>query len=323
MKDRQLGTQGLSTSAIGYGSMGISRAYSPGPGDRARGVRAIRRAHELGVTLFDTAELYGWGENEKVLGEATASFRDDIVIGTKFGFVPPAFEVDSSPDHIRGVVDNSLRFLRTDHIDILYQHRQDPAVPVEEVAGAVKDLIDAGKVKYFGLCEAGEHTIRAAHAVQPVSVLQSEYSIFERDVEGLFPLLSELGIGLVACSPLGRGLLTGKAKPAGAYGEGDVRNRYPQWQPDNFERNVDTVARLSGVAESLGVTTAQLALAWLLAQGDNIVPVPGSRSLTRVEENIGSTDVNLSPSDLARVVQIVPDGASGDRYPESARPVWH
>lgn len=321
MRYRSLGSQGLTASAIGYGAMGISRAY--GAGDSKRGASAIQRAYELGVTFFDTAELYGWGENEQVLGQAVASFRSEVVIGTKFGFKPPAFETDSRPEHIRVVVENSLRYLQTDYIDVLYQHHIDPMVPIADVAGAVKELIDAGKVKYFGLCEVGESTIREAHEVQPVSVLQTEYSVFERDVERLFPALSEMGIGFVPYSPLGRGFLTGTAKRAGEYEDGDVRNGYPQWQPGNFERNVDAVTQLSVLAEGKGITTAQLALAWLLAQGDDIVPIPGSRSPGRVEENVGSVDVELSEDDLDRIAQIVPHGASGARYPEAALPVWH
>lgn len=211
MQKRTLGQQGLTTSAIGYGSMGIHMAY--GAADAEGGASAIQRAYDLGVTFFDTAELYGWGENEKVVGRAVKPFRDDVVIATKFGFTHD-YGYDSRPEHIREVVENSLRYLGTDHIDVLYQHRVDPNVPIEDVAGTVKELIDAGKVKYFGLSEAGPETMRRAHAVQPVSVLQTEYSLFEREVEVLFPVLNELGIGFVPYSPLGRGFLTGTAKPA-------------------------------------------------------------------------------------------------------------
>lgn len=321
MKLRALGSQGLTTSELGYGAMGISNAY--GPSNAEEGIAAIRRAHELGVTFFDTAEVYGWGENEKLLGRAVKPFRDDIVIATKFGFTPPGFTVDSRPDHIRQVVDDSLLRLGTDHIDVLYQHRVDPTVPMEDVAGAVKDLIDAGKAKYFGLSEVGEDTLRTAHAIQPISVLQTEYSLFEREVERLFPVLAELEIGLVPYSPLGRGFLTGTAKPAGEYDDGDIRNHYPQWQPGNFEKNIDAATKLSALAESIGVTTAQLALAWLLAQGAFIVPIPGTRSVRRIEENVRSTGIELSPGDLAHVNEIVPNGAFGARYPEAAIPVWN
>jgi aryl-alcohol dehydrogenase-like predicted oxidoreductase len=214
MQHRTLGSQGLEVSALGYGAMGISIAY--GPSDEQEGVAAIRRAYDLGITHFDTAEVYGWGENEKIVGRALAGFRDQVVIATKFGFTRD-LETDSRPGHIREVVDSSLGNLGVDHLDVLYQHRVDPDVPIEDVAGAVKELIDAGKVKYFGLSEAGPQTVRRAHAVQPVSVLQTEYSLFERDVEQLFPTLEELGIGFVAYSPLGRGFLTGTAKPAAQY----------------------------------------------------------------------------------------------------------
>lgn len=320
MKQRTLGNQGLTTSAVGYGSMGISMGY--GTAGNQGGVAAIQRAHEFGVTFFDTAEVYGWGENEKVLGEAVKSFRDDIVIATKFGFRQPDFAVDSRPERIRDMVENSLRYLGTDHIDVLYQHRVDPAIAIEDVAGTVKELIEAGKVKYFGLSEAGATTIRAAHAVQPVSVLQTEYSIFEREVEVLFPVLRELGIGFVPYSPLGRGFLTGTAKPAGEYEAGDMRNDDPRWQEGNFQKNVDATARLSQLAESKGITPAQLALAWLLAQGDDIVPIPGTRSAVRVEENVGSVDVELTQADLTRIAEILPHGAFGARYPEEALPTW-
>jgi aryl-alcohol dehydrogenase-like predicted oxidoreductase len=292
MQTRTLGTQGLVTSAIGYGSMGISMAY--GASD-AHGAAAITAAFDAGITHFDTAELYGWGENEQILGKAVAPFRDEVVIATKFGFTPD-YGFDSRPDHIRQVVQNSLRFLGTDRIDVLYQHRFDPTVPIEDVAGTVKELIDAGDVKYFGLSEAGADTIRRAHAVHPVSVLQTEYSLFERDVEQLFPLLSELGIGLVPYSPLGRGFLTGTAKPAGQYDENDMRNTDPRWQPGNFEKNLAATEQLQHLAGSLGVTVGQLALAWLLAQGEHIVPIPGTRERRRrrLRPNAGSTRANHS-----------------------------
>lgn len=320
MKTRNLGSQGLHSSAVGFGAMGISMAY--GAPDAAGGTAAIERAHELGVTMFDTAELYGWGENEKIVGRAVRRFRDDIVLATKFGFTPER-GFDSRPDHIRDVVENSLRFLQTDHIDVLYQHRVDPNVPIEDVAGTVKELIDAGKVKHFGLSEAGEQTIRAAHSVQPVSVLQTEYSLFERDVEQLFPTLRELGIGFVAYSPLGRGFLTDTAKPAGEYGADDMRSRDPRWQPGNFEQNLEAVRRLAEVAASHGATVSQLAIAWLLAQGDDIVAIPGTRSPRRVEENVAAVDLALSEADLSRIREILPTGGFGARYSPTMLPVWH
>ncbi|QFG20989.1 aldo/keto reductase [Actinomadura sp. WMMB 499] len=319
MQQRTLGRQGLVTSAIGYGAMGISIAY--GPGDEAEGAAAIRRAHEQGVTHFDTAELYGWGANEKIVGKTVAPFRDEITIATKFGFTRE-FGTDSRPDHIREVLDNSLRYLGVDHVDVLYQHRVDPDVPIEDVAGTVKELIEAGKVKYFGLSEAGPQTIRKAHAVQPVSVLQTEYSLFERDVEELLPVLRELGIGFVAYSPLGRGFLTGTARPAGEYDATDMRNSDPRWQPGNFEKNLEAVRRLTELAASKDATVAQLALAWLLARGDDIVPIPGTRSVARVEENNAAADLALTAADLDAIDEILPTGGFGARYAGGRVPTW-
>lgn len=320
MKQRILGQQGLTTSALGYGSMGISLAY--GSSDEQGGIKAIRRAHELGVTFFDTAEFYGWGENEKILGRAVAPFRDEVTLATKFGYNPD-WSLNSNPGHIREVVDNSLKYLDTGHIDVLYQHRVDPAVPIEEVAGAVKDLIDAGKVKYFGLSEAGEKTIRAAHEIQPVSVLQTEYSLFERDAEQLFPVLSELGIGFVPYSPLARGFLTGTARPGSHYDpQTDMRANDPRWQPGNFEKNVEATRQLSEFAQTRGATVAQLALAWLLAQGEHIVPIPGSRDPERVEENIHAVNLELTQSDLDRIAEVLPSGGFGARYRAEMLPSW-
>lgn len=319
MRQRTLGTQGLSVSAIGYGAMGISAFY--GPGDEEQGVAAIRRAHDLGVTFFDTAELYGWGENEKIVGRAVAGFRDEVVIATKFGFTRE-YGTDSRPGHIRDVVDNSLRYLGIDHIDVLYQHRVDPAVPIEDVAGTVGELVEAGKVGYLGLSEAGPNTIRRAHAVHPVSVLQTEYSLFERDVEAIFPTLTELGVGFVAYSPLGRGFITGTAKPAGEYDATDMRNTDPRWQPGNFERNVDAVSKLGELAGAKGATVSQLALAWLLTRGDHVVPIPGTRSPARVEENAGAADLVLTDDDLAAIQGILPDGGFGARYAAQGMPAW-
>ncbi|MGW1225271.1 aldo/keto reductase [Streptomyces sp. NPDC001478] len=324
MQHRTLGTQGLTVSAIGYGAMGLTMGY--GPGDEAAGVAALRRAHDLGVTFFDTAELYGWGtgSNEILVGKAVKDFRDEVVLATKFGFTfeEKGFGLDSTPDNIRRVADNSLRYLGVDHLDVLYQHRVDPAVPIEDVAGTVKELIDAGKVRYFGLSEAGPQTIRRAHAVQPVSVLQTEYSLFERDVEQLFPTLEELGIGLVAYSPLGRGFITGTAKPAGQYDPTDMRNTDPRWQPGNFEKNTEAVDRLTRLAADKGITVPQLALAWLLARGEHIVPIPGTRSAARMEENAAATDIALTEADLAAIHAILPTGGFGARYNEGSVPNW-
>jgi aryl-alcohol dehydrogenase-like predicted oxidoreductase len=308
--------------------MGMTMAY--GAADEAAGIATIRRAHELGVTFLDTAELYGngTGSNEKLVGEAVAGFRDDMVLATKFGFVlprgsDPNRQLDSRPDHIREVAENSLRYLGTDHIDVLYQHRVDPDVPIEDVAGAVKDLIDAGKVRYFGLSEAGPDEIRPAHAVQPVSVLQTEYSIFERAVEqDVLPTTRELGIGFVAYSPLGRGFLTSAVKPAAEYEENDFRRGDERWQPGNYERNVEAIEQLTELARGKGASVTQLALAWLLAQGDDIVPIPGTRRPERLAENVGAADVTLTSDDLKRVDEILPGGSFGSRYPAASMPAW-
>lgn len=326
MQQRTLGTQGLRVSAIGYGTMGLTMAY--GPGDEDEGVATIRRAHELGVDFFDTAEVYGMGtgSNERLLGRAVRGFRDEVVLATKFGFdlsdpqhgLPP----DSRPETIRRAADNSLRALGVDEIDVLYQHRVDPDVDIEDVAGAVKELVEAGKVKYFGLSEAGPETIRRAHSVHPVSVLQTEYSLFERDVEQLFPVLDTLGIGFVAYSPLGRGFLTGAAKRAEEYDDSDMRRTDPRWQPGNFERNMSAVAHLRQLASDKGASPAQLALAWLLHQRKDIVPIPGSRSRARVEDNIAGAALTLTDADLAAIDRILPRGAFGARYADGQVPTW-
>ncbi|MEV6793208.1 aldo/keto reductase [Streptomyces sp. NPDC051320] len=328
MQHRTLGSQGLEVSAIGYGAMGLTMAY--GPNDEESGVAALRRAHDLGVTFFDTAEMYGWGtgSNEILVGKAVRDFRDDMVLATKFGVdmsVPPeqiGAALNSRPDNIRKVADNSLHYLGVDHIDVFYQHRVDPEVPIEEVAGTVRELIDAGKVKYFGLSEAGPETIRKAHAVQPVSVLQTEYSLFERDIEQLFPTLDELGIGFVAYSPLGRGFITGTAKPAGQYEATDMRNVDPRWQAGNFEKNVEAVDRLAELAAAKGATVSQLALAWLLTRGEHIVPIPGTRSPKRIKENVGAADLTLTDADLKAIDEILPQGGFGARYTEGHVPTW-
>ncbi|TXK41033.1 aldo/keto reductase [Nonomuraea sp. C10] len=323
MRQRSLGRQGLTVSAIGYGAMGVSFAY--GPSDKKEGEATIRRAHELGVTFFDTAELYGQGENERIVGAALAPVRDEVIIATKFGFDFTGTRqggVDSRPEHIREVVDNSLRYLGVDVIDVLYQHRVDPSVPIEDVAGTVKEFVDAGKVRYFGLSEAGAGTIRRAHAVQPVSVLQTEYSLFEREVEALFPVLRELGIGFVAYSPLGRGFLTGQAKPGAEYEESDMRSWDARFQPGNYEKNLEATRLLGELAAGKGATVAQLALAWLLAQGDDIVPIPGTRSPERLAENVAAADLVLDDADLTRIAEILPTGGYGARYPQGMLPVW-
>lgn len=320
MQKRKLGTNGPEVSAIGYGAMGVSVAY--GDSDEAQSIETIRYAFDQGVTFFDTAAVYGWGENEKIVGRAVQGFRDDVVIATKFGFAQN-WTVDSRPDFIRELTDRSLQYLGVDHIDVLYQHRVDPNVPIEDVAGVVKQLIEVGKVKYFGMSEAGPETIRRAHAVQSVTVLQTEYSIFEREVEAIFPTLRELGIGFVPYSPLGRGFLTGEVKPAADYAANDMRRSDPRWQPGNFEKNKAAVEQLTVLAESKGVTVSQLALAWLLAQGDDIVPIPGTRRKERLSENIGATQFLLTAEDLTRIAEILPTGAAGARYAmPSMIPEW-
>jgi aryl-alcohol dehydrogenase-like predicted oxidoreductase len=325
MQIRKLGNQGLEAGAIGLGTMGMTMAY--GTSDPSLAVEAVRRAYELGVTMFDTAELYGQGEGERVLGAAVRDFRDDIVIATKFGFdlTDPArygVALDSRPSHIREVTENSLRYLGTDVIDVLYQHRVDPDVPIEDVAGTVRELIAEGKVRFFGLSEAGPDVIRRAHAVQPVSVLQTEYSVFEREAEALLPVLRELGVGFVPYSPLGRGFLTGDVKPAAEYADDDMRSWDDRWQPGNYEKNLAAVETLRSLAAGHGITVTQLALAWLLAQGDDIVPIPGTRSPARVAENAAAADVTLTEADLRRITEALPHGAAGSRYPEAMLPTW-
>ena len=316
---RKLGREGPEVSAIGYGAMGITEFYGPDSTNDA--ARTIRRAHEIGVTFFDTAEMYGWGQNDRVVGKALSPVRDDVVIATKFGWTRD-YTYDSRPEHIREVLDNSLLFLGVDHVDVLYQHRVDPEVPIEDVAGTVKDLIAAGKVGHLGLSEAGPETIRRAHSVQPVAMLQTEYSLFERDVEQLFPVLRELGIGFVPYAPLGRGFLTGTAKPADQYDKSDMRSFDPRWQPGAFEKNVEAVRRLEAFANERGAKVSQLALAWLLAQGNDIVPIPGTRNIARLEENVGAVRLELTAHDLERIDEILPAGGYGARYPDAVMPEW-
>lgn len=310
METRTLGQQGLTVSALGYGAMGTAAFY--GPTDDTESIAAIRRAHDEGVTFFDTAELYGWGEGEKLLGHALAPIRDEVEIATKFGFTE-TYGSDSRPGHIRDVVDNSLRNLNVDVIDVLYQHVPDPNVPIEDVVGVMKEYVDAGKVKYLGLSNADEDTVRRAHAVHPISMVQEEYSIFARETEVLLPVLEELGIGFVAYSPLARGFLSGAVKPRDQYNADDVRQMIGWWDPESFDANVEIASRLRELAASKGVTLSQLALAWLLAQKDYIVPIPGSRNPGRVAENVAAVGITLSGDDLARIAKIAPDGAVGSR----------
>jgi aryl-alcohol dehydrogenase-like predicted oxidoreductase len=322
MQKRKLGGSGLEVSAIGLGCMGFSASYGP-PTDKSAAIALIRAAVERGVTLFDTAEVYGPFANEELVGEALAPLRDQVVIATKFGFrIDPATGdddgVDSRPDHIRAVADASLKRLRTDVIDLFYQHRVDPAVPIDDVAGTVKDLIKAGKVRHFGLSEAGVNTIRRAHAVQPVAALQSEYSLWWREPEAeILPTLEELGIGFVPFSPLGRGFLTGAIDKDTKFDATDFRNALPRFSQEARMANQGLVNVLGGIAAANGVTTAQIALAWLLAQKPWIVPIPGTTKLHRLEENLGAAAVELTPNDLRKIDAAAANiSVQGARYPE-------
>lgn len=320
MHKRQLGKSGLEVSAIGLGCMGLSYGYGPAT-DTQDGLRLIRTAFERGVTFFDTAEAYGPYKNEELLGEALAPFRDQVVIATKFGF---AFNeeggqsgMNSCPAHIREVAEAALKRLKTDRIDLFYQHRVDPDVPIEDVAGTVKELIQEGKVKHFGLSEAGAQTIRRAHAVQPVAALQSEYSLWWREPEEeILPTLEELGIGFVPFSPLGKGFLTGAINETTTFDAKDFRNVVPRFSPEARKANQALVDLLGRIAARKHVTSAQIALAWLLAQKPWIVPIPGTTKLHRLEENIGAADVELTPDDLREINEALAGiTVQGDRYP--------
>lgn len=318
MQTRELGRSGLSVSAIGLGCMGLSYGYGPAT-DRGDAIKLIRAAHERGVTFFDTAEAYGPGVNEEVVGEALAPVRDDVVIATKFGFRNGDVTqgLDSRPTRIRQVAEEALRRLRTDRIDLFYQHRVDPDVPMEEVAGTVKDLIAAGKVRHFGLSEAGAESIRRAHAVQPVAALQSEYSLWWREPEHeILPLLEELGIGFVPFSPLGKGFLTGKIDANTTFADDDFRHVVPRFAPDALKANQALVDLLGEIARTKDVTPAQIAIAWLLAQRPWIVPIPGTTKLHRLEENLGGASIELGADDLARIEQaLAAVEVQGARYP--------
>ena len=320
MQKRILGRSGLEVSALGLGCMGLSFGYGPAT-DRVDAIKLIRAAHERGVTFFDTAEAYGPGVNEDVVGEALAPVRDQVVIATKFGFKNgvPAEGLDSRPERIRRVADEALQRLRTDRIDLFYQHRVDPDVPMEDVAGTVKDLIGAGKVAHFGLSEAGAESIRRAHAVQPVTALQSEYSMWWREPEAeILPLLEELGIGFVPFAPLGKGFLTGKLDQNTTFAKDDFRSTVPRFAPDALKANQALVDLVTAIAAETSRTPAQIALAWLLAQRPWIVPIPGTTKLHRLEENLGGADVVLTGADLARIAQALRTiKVQGDRYPAS------
>ena len=320
METRRLGTSGLEVSALGLGCMGMSFGYGPA-GDRPEMIGLLRAAVDRGITFFDTAEAYGPFTNEELVGEALAPVRDRVVIATKFGFTfEPGGQrgLSSRPAHVKEVADASLRRLRTDRIDLFYQHRVDPDVPIEDVAGAVKDLIQDGKVRHFGMSEAGAPTIRRAHAVQPVAALQSEYSLWWRQPEAeIIPTVEELGIGFVPFSPLGKGFLTGAIDERTTFDKNDFRNLVPRFSADARQANQAVVDLLRTIAERKGATPAQIALAWLLAQKPYIVPIPGTTKRSRLEENIGATAVQLTPEDLRQIEEAASRiEVHGARYPE-------
>jgi aryl-alcohol dehydrogenase-like predicted oxidoreductase len=319
MKQRELGKSGLKVSDIGLGCMGLSFGYGTAL-DKQEAINLIRKAYELGVNFFDSAEAYGPFVNEEILGEAVASFRDKVVLATKFGFKEgkTSLGLDSTPENIRSVAEASLKRLRTDRIDLFYQHRVDPNVPIEDVAGTIKDLIKEGKVNHFGLSEAGANTIRKAHAVQPVAALQSEYSIWWREPEQtVFPTLEELGIGLVAFSPLGKGFLTGTINANTKFSDNDFRNVVPRFDEENRKANQVVVDKLNEFAKGKNATPAQIALAWMVAQQPWIVPIPGTTKITRLEENVGADQVTLSSQELQEIETVFSSiNVQGARYPE-------
>lgn len=319
METRRLGRQGLEVSAIGLGCMGMSQSY--GVPDDAESVATIHRALELGVTFFDTAEVYGPFTNETLVGRALEGRRDRVILATKFGWEIGGNArggLDSRPAHIRQAVEGSLRRLRTDRIDLLYQHRVDPTVPIEEVIGTMADLVREGKARFLGLSEAGAETIRRAHAIHPISALQSEYSLWERNLESeIIPTIRELGIGLVPFSPLGRGFLTGTALRAEEYPEGDYRRGDPRFQGENYDANIRAAGVVAEVSRELGATPAQVALAWVLARGDDMVPIPGTKRRTYLEENLAAATLRLDRSAMARLdAALNADTISGPRYNE-------
>jgi aryl-alcohol dehydrogenase-like predicted oxidoreductase len=323
MQKRKLGNSNLEVSALGLGCMGMSFSYGP-PKDKQEMISLLHAAVDRGITFFDTAEVYGPFTNEELLGEALSSLRDKLVIATKFGFdmsgdgKPGSHSLNSRPEHIKEIADASLKRLRIDVIDLYYQHRVDPDVPIEAVAGAVKDLIQSGKVRHFGLSEAGAKTIRRAHAVQPVTALQSEYSLWwRRPEEEIIPLLEELGIGLVPYSPLGKGFLTGKIDESTTFAGNDFRSTLPRFTPEALKANQAMVDLLTKIAQQMGATPAQVALAWLLAQKPWFVPIPGTTKLNRLDENIGALQVELTPADLKEIETAAAGiNLEGSRYPE-------
>jgi aryl-alcohol dehydrogenase-like predicted oxidoreductase len=319
LKKRKLGRQGLTVSALGLGCMGMSQSY--GVADDRESIATIHRAIDLGVTFFDTAEAYGPYTNEKLLGKGLKGRRDKVIVATKFGFLFEEGKIvglDSRPEHIREALEASLRRLDMEYIDLFYQHRVDPAAPIEDVIGTLADLVREGKVRFIGLSEAGESTIRRAHAVHPISALQSEYSLWERNLEPrIIPLLRELGIGLVPFSPLGRGFLTGTVKRAEEYPENDFRRGDPRWQGAHFDANIRATAIVREMAEQKGATPGQVALAWLLHKGEDIVPIPGTKRRRYLEENVAAAALALDADEIERLDAALPPGATaGPRYNE-------
>jgi aryl-alcohol dehydrogenase-like predicted oxidoreductase len=320
MELRKLGSQGLQVSEMGLGCMGMSEFY--GRSDEGEAISTIQRALDLGVSLLDTADMYGPFTNERLVGRAIAGRRDEVVLATKFGNVRGEngeyLGIRGDPDYVRRACDASLERLGVEHIDLYYQHRVDRKTPIEETVGAMGELVEAGKVRYVGLSEAAPATIRCAHAVHPITALQTEYSLWSRDPEDeILPTVRELGIGFVAYSPLGRGFLSGRLRSVEDLAPDDFRRRNPRFQGENFTRNIDLVQRVQEIAAEKGVTAAQLALAWVLHRGDDIVPIPGTKRIRYLEENVGALGVELSPEDLDQIEEVFPRGATaGERYPD-------
>ncbi|MFZ0389513.1 MAG: aldo/keto reductase [Calditrichia bacterium] len=322
MKTRNLGKEGLKVSELGLGCMGMSEFY--GSGDEKESIGTIHRAIELGITFLDTADMYGPFKNEKLVGKAIQGRREEVVLATKFGIQrgdnPSERRINGRPEYVKSACEASLQRLKVDHIDLYYQHRVDPEVPIEETIGAMAELVQAGKVRFLGMSEAGPETIRRAHKVHPITALQTEYSLWTRDPEKeILDTIRELGIGFVAYSPLGRGILTGRFKSPDDFEPGDFRRHSPRFQGENFQKNLELVKKVEEIAEKKGVTPPQLALAWVLAQGEDIVPIPGTKHRKYVEENAAAAEIKLSEQELAEIEAVFPMGAAaGLRYPEEA-----